>query len=146
MIEKKERKSIEDIFFDYDEDYFRMVEKAVIEWIALSSDEKAIYAAGGGAFQFDQNRKLMRQSGVVIYIKGSFELLWERLKNYEHRPLIFGRTIEEKRKRLEKLYEMRIENFDETHFTLDVDGKSPELCAQELFEMVVNSEKISLEE
>ena len=37
---------------------------------------------------------------------------------------------------------MRIENFDESHLTLDVEGKSPEVCAEELFEMVVNSEKV----
>jgi shikimate kinase len=86
-IEKREGKTIGDIFKEKGEDYFRKVEKHTLEtYLQL---DNVIIASGGGTPCFFHNMKKMNQHGITIYLVSTPAELAGRLKKEkESRPLI----------------------------------------------------------
>lgn len=81
---------------------FRAREEAVIaELTALSG---IVLATGGGAVLSPLTRNNLRQSGVVIYLRGSPEHLYERTRHDRNRPLL---QTENPLARLRELYLQR---------------------------------------
>lgn len=87
-IEKKENKTILWIFKHEGEETFRTMEKnALLE--LTKSEEPTVIALGGGTVTFEDNLKLVKNNGLVVYIELSAEQLAERLKkSRQKRPLI----------------------------------------------------------
>ena len=81
--------TIPEIFERFDEKYFRDGERRVIA--RLLNDEPCILATGGGAFLSNENRKMIGESGVSVWIKADLETLWERVKDKTSRPLLNGK-------------------------------------------------------
>tara|TARA_B100000767_G_scaffold9492_1_gene9330 strand:- start:589 stop:1095 length:507 start_codon:yes stop_codon:yes gene_type:complete len=91
-IEKKEKRSISDIFKKDGELYFRMLETQVLK----SINQDSIVACGGGLPAYNNNMELINSKGISIYLKASISCLFNRLKKEkEHRPLISNKTDEE---------------------------------------------------
>jgi len=88
VIVAAEKKSIQQIFHDNGEEYFRVKEQEVLE--ALSEDHSnVIIATGGGTPCFFNNIDFMRQQGKVIWLNTSVDILLQRLlKQKQSRPLI----------------------------------------------------------
>ncbi len=80
--------TIPEIFERFDEQYFRDGERRVIT--RLLNDEPCVLATGGGAFLSDENRKIIGERGVSVWIKADLETLWERVKDKTSRPLLNG--------------------------------------------------------
>jgi shikimate kinase len=80
--------TIPEIFERFDEQYFRDGERRVIA--RLLNDEPCVLATGGGAFLSNENRKMISESGVSVWIKADLETLWERVKDKTSRPLLNG--------------------------------------------------------
>ena len=60
--------------------FFRSLEKTVIS--RLKGDENAIIALGGGAVIDNDNQRMLKKVGTLLYLKVSREILFERfLKN-----------------------------------------------------------------
>lgn len=78
--------SISDIFELYGEDAFRDVEKKVIT--RLLEGEAQIIATGGGAFINDENRKLIKEKGVSVWLRAELPILVERTGRRGGRPLL----------------------------------------------------------
>ncbi|MDF1544589.1 MAG: shikimate kinase [bacterium] len=90
LIEKRCKKSIPRIFDEDGEKFFRQLESEVIE--SLSRKRKAaVVALGGGAFQSRNNRAVVADIGVSIYLSCSVRELYRRLSHATDRPLITGR-------------------------------------------------------
>ena len=68
------------------EEGFRRRESAVIGELAGRSG--CIVATGGGAVLCAENRRLMRASGTVVYLRARLENLWERTRHDASRPLL----------------------------------------------------------
>jgi shikimate kinase len=68
------------------EEGFRRRESAVLA--ELSQGVNQVVATGGGAVLSAENRKLMRASGTVVYLRARLENLWERTRNDSSRPLL----------------------------------------------------------
>ena len=80
--------SIADIFETYGEIFFRAKETEVLIKI-IASNKKAIIATGGGTACFNDNMKLMNDSGVTIWLNDSINKIIERIKPLkELRPLL----------------------------------------------------------
>ena len=60
-------------------------ELAIAELTALSD---VVLATGGGAILSATNRELLRSRGIVIYLRGSPEHLFERTRHDRNRPLL----------------------------------------------------------
>jgi shikimate kinase len=65
---------------------FRRRESAVIQ--ELASRQGLVVATGGGAVLAEENRRLMRDHGTVVYLHASLDHLHERTRRDISRPLL----------------------------------------------------------
>ena len=65
---------------------FRQRETAALE--SLVQRDGLVLATGGGAVLAAENREMMRQNGIVIYLKANVHDLWLRTRNDKNRPLL----------------------------------------------------------
>jgi len=82
-------KSIEKIFDDDGEDYFREIESCLLKSLSLGKKD-FIMATGGGAPCFFDNMDFMNAHGITFYINASPAQLKERLsgRGLQKRPLL----------------------------------------------------------
>ncbi|WP_438957256.1 shikimate kinase [Cognatiyoonia sp.] len=78
--------SIAEIFERDGEAFFRKREAEVIE--RLISGEPCILSTGGGAFMSEGNRKTIEEKGVSVWLNADLDLLWERVRHKDTRPLL----------------------------------------------------------
>ncbi|MGA7751062.1 MAG: shikimate kinase [Gallionella sp.] len=65
---------------------FRLRETAAIR--DLVGRDNMVLATGGGAVLEEQNRAMLQQNGIVIYLKASVHDLWQRTRHDRNRPLL----------------------------------------------------------
>ena len=65
---------------------FRLREAAAIR--DLVGRDNMVLATGGGAVLEEQNRVMLQQNGIVIYLKASVHDLWQRTRHDRNRPLL----------------------------------------------------------
>jgi shikimate kinase len=103
LIETEEGRTINEIFATDGEEYFRNLETQVIGRLA-EDDRKLVISVGGGLPVRDENRKLMRRAGRVVYLNTGVDELERRLKGDTTRPLLAGSDL---RKKITDLMEKR---------------------------------------
>lgn len=120
--------NITDIFAEYGEEYFRDLEtEAVKQVCALACD--ALIATGGGCVLREENVRLFKQCGIIVFLRTRFETLLERLKGDESRPLLRG----DGRVRLEKLYAERSPLYERVaDIIVDTDRLTPREILEEI--------------
>jgi len=85
-ITKRTGVTISHIFDVEGEDGFRLRETAAITDLAGSSN--MVLATGGGAVLAAQNREMLQQNGIIVYLKANARELWQRTRHSSHRPLL----------------------------------------------------------
>ena len=85
-IEKAAGKSIEDIFADHGEPYFREGERKVLARLLRSGPQ--VLATGGGAFMNEETRAAIAEHGVSVWLKAELPLLVRRVGKRGNRPLL----------------------------------------------------------
>ncbi|WP_439140062.1 shikimate kinase, partial [Roseicyclus sp.] len=85
-IESSAQLSIAEIFARYGEPFFREKESAVIA--RLLAGPPCILSTGGGAWMSQANRALLTENAVVLWLKADLELLWQRVRHKNTRPLL----------------------------------------------------------
>jgi shikimate kinase len=65
---------------------FRQRESATL--FSLVEADDLVLATGGGAILAEQNREMLQQNGIVIYLKATVHELWQRTKHDRNRPLL----------------------------------------------------------
>ena len=98
-IERRTGVKIPLIFELEGEDGFRKRETMALEELCQLSD--MIMATGGGAVLMPENRKLLKDSGKIIYLRGKVNDLYQRTRHDKTRPLLQGGNMKQK---LERLY------------------------------------------
>jgi len=86
VIEERTGVDIATIFEIEGEQGFRDREEQVIA--ELCEKKNIILATGGGVILRENNRKIMSQSGHVVYLKTTAELLYSRIRYDKTRPLM----------------------------------------------------------
>lgn len=120
-IEKEQRKQISDIFEKEGEDFFRDLETGYLQSLQLFSKNQVI-STGGGLPLREENRRLLKQLGITVYLKAKPGTIYERLKGDKNRPLLQGKNPEEK---IQALMVARESVYAETaDITVTVDDKS----------------------
>ena len=94
VITAKEQKSIEQIFAEDGEAYFRSLERKTIEQL-IQEQNVFVLGVGGGAFMNDQTRAVLLESAIVIFLKADFATLQQRVGSGEGRPLFKGKNVEQ---------------------------------------------------
>ncbi|MDR2083884.1 MAG: shikimate kinase [Bacteroidales bacterium] len=80
IIAQKLNLSISEIFNIYGEEYFRKCESEVLKY-SIDEFEGFVMATGGGLACNENNIKTMLDNGIVVYVKASPEVLYNRIKN-----------------------------------------------------------------
>jgi shikimate kinase len=86
VIEERCGVKIPVIFEMEGEEGFRKREAQVIN--EISSEHDIVLATGGGAVLLPENRKVLSERGLVIYLHANPIELWHRTKGGEGRPLL----------------------------------------------------------
>ncbi len=102
-IETAAAASIAEIFARDGEAFFRDREFEVIG--RLLSGEPCILSTGGGAFLSERNRRQIHDKGISVWLDADVDLLWERVKHKDTRPLL---KTENPRQTLRDLFEARV--------------------------------------
>jgi shikimate kinase len=85
-ITRAARRSITEIFDAEGEQGFRSRETAAL--MQLADTPAAVVACGGGVVLVDENRRLLKETGVVVYLKVSAEEAIARIGDTTGRPLL----------------------------------------------------------
>ena len=131
VIEDAEGLTIPEIFEMYTEIGFRRIESLTIEEIANSSQQ--VISTGGGAFENEENRKVLLNSGKVFYLYAPAEVLYDRIKTQSNRPLLQCENPEET---FRDLLDKRDSNYRKADYIIDTGSLSPELVAKEILRRV----------
>ncbi|MGE3176274.1 MAG: shikimate kinase [Vicinamibacterales bacterium] len=111
MIERREHMTVADVFARKGEPYFRAAERAVlIEQLPM---RHAVIATGGGTFVDPQNRAVIDQDGVSVWIDVPLERLIARVPADGRRPLASDRG------EFERLYLLRRAAYQQAQVRLD---------------------------
>ncbi len=127
IVEQSEGSSIQEIFANFGEQYFRQKESQAIKAVT-SEVSAAVVALGGGAVMDAGNSELIKKNGKVIWLKANLATLIFRLTNDTNtiRPLL-GKNISENLSELVNLREKIYEKLAD--FTIDVDLTTVEEAA-----------------
>jgi shikimate kinase len=86
LIEADQKTTITEIFSAFGEPYFRDVETRIIQ--RVMAERNQVVSTGGGAVLRDENRAAFKQAGIVICLSARPEVIYERIKQETHRPLL----------------------------------------------------------
>lgn len=130
QVERRTGRTVRQIFEQEGESAFRVHEaEALAE--ALAADEPAVVAAAGGTVLDEANRRRMRDSGTVVWLRVPPTLLAERAQRGEHRPLL----AEEPEAVISRLVSEREALYEEVaDVVVDVGERSPEDVVDRLLE------------
>ncbi len=125
-IEKQEEMRVIEIFEKKGEDYFRVVETALLK--KLSQTSESIISLGGGAIASDANFIIIKSTGKIIYLKSSAEMAYKRLRFKKDRPAfvfegVESPTEEQFLERINQLLESRKIYYEQCDFIIDTDNQ-----------------------
>ncbi|WP_276367118.1 shikimate kinase [Chryseolinea sp. H1M3-3] len=117
-IEKKENKSVQEIFSQNGEDYFRQLEATILrEWASAPQD--FVMGTGGGAPCFYDGINIINQSGISIFLDVPVDELQSRLANAIDRPLLNSGDESAKKMKLHSLRIARLPIYKKAHITIE---------------------------
>jgi shikimate kinase len=130
-IEAAAGKTINEIFADHGEDYFRDGEGRVIA--RLLDDGPVVLATGGGAYMNDSTRAEIARKGVSVWLKADLEILLERVSRRDTRPLL---RQGDPREIMQGLIEARYPVYAGADITIESRDVPHEVIVEEIIEAV----------
>lgn len=126
-IVEREKMSIPDIFETYGEEYFRNLETGLL--IELQDKKNTVISCGGGVALRKENVVEMKKNGRVVLLTASPEIVFERIKNSDDRPVLKGRKDI---KGITELMEQRREKYEAAaDIVINTDNKTVlEICEE----------------
>ncbi len=119
IIEKKERKKIDEIFKTKGEKYFRKIEEKTT--LKFLDRERQVISLGGGSFLNKKVRNKALSSSVTVWMDLSIKFILKRLKNVKKRPLLDGKDLENS---FGKIYNDRKKIYSQANFKIKCDFKN----------------------
>lgn len=134
QVEREEKCLIHDIFAQRGEEYFRDVERRIVENILRQKN--VVVATGGGLPIFNGMMNVISNAGITIYLDASLDSLWNRLTidraELDKRPLLRKAG----RNGLEKMILARASIYSRSQFRYSTDNKSLTDIAKEIAEIL----------
>lgn len=127
-IEKRTGVTIHVIFEIEGEAGFRQRESTLVN--ELARDQDIVLATGGGAVLLEENRKILKEHGVVVYLQADIETLVERTRRDRNRPLL---QTEDPRGKIEELLRQREPIYREVaDVVVDTGQRAPSSVARDI--------------
>ena len=114
---KEAKKSINAIFEEDGETYFRDIEEKIC--IELLEHNNCVISLGGGSIINKKIRNLIKQNSYSIYLEVKINYLLDRIKSSKKRPLLNKKL--DKIDILKNLYNERQEFYEKADFTVNND-------------------------
>ena len=135
LIVKREGLSIQEIFSEKGEAYFRSLEGSLLEELSEMKLANTVISCGGGMVVNPENVVKMREIGVVVYLSASPGSIYQRVKDDGERPLLndnmnvefIGKLLSKRKEFYEKAADIRIKT----------DGKSVMKICQEIMRKIL---------
>ena len=130
LIEKKEGCSINIIFKNKGEKYFRLLENEIT--LKILKKNRLVVSLGGGAFLDKTVRTVVKGSSVSFWLDVSSRVLIKRLRKSKKRPLLFNKDLNET---INKLYLERRKIYREANFRVKCNSIGPELIVKKILKI-----------
>lgn len=128
-----EGKSINEIFHEQGEEYFRLREKEIMH-ILTESHPSFIMACGGGTPCYFNNVEYMNRSGTTVWLNTSLPVLYERLlKEKSERPLLKNLTDDQLKAFIGKKFADRRIYYEQAEIKIDDDNVLTEQLIEKIF-------------
>jgi len=136
LIEKTAGLKISAVFAKLGEAYFRDIETEIIK--SITKDSSQVIATGGGAVLRDENLNALKSNGVVFCLTASEELIFDRIKDNNERPLL---QVENPKEKIRELLAKRMPRYMMADFIINTDGLTQEEVSEKIikeYERIVN--------
>lgn len=135
IIEEKMEMKISKIFNKKGEKFFRKLETQVLE--NIEDEENQIISCGGGIVLKEENRKMLKEKGSVIFLKGDIKTMMDRVEDDDNRPVLFsvfrGENSDKKYEAFKDILDKRMPLYLEAaDITIEIENKRPEVIANEI--------------
>jgi shikimate kinase len=143
VIEVEQSKSVVEIFEDSGEDFFRELEAKTLT--RLSQLDNVIISLGGGTISSNNNFSIIKNSGKLIYLKVSPDIIYQRIKNKINRPLFRDLVLSENSEddflnKINEHLEDRLKYYEKADITINTDqtriGVTVDKLAQQIRRMI----------
>jgi len=114
LIELKEKRTISDIFAKNGEPYFRRLEKRTLK--EASTQKNFVVACGGGIVLDPDNIRIMKETGIIICLAATADVVLKRTCTQTHRPLL---NVADPKKQIEHLMKLRAPYYAQANKMID---------------------------
>ena len=134
LIETKEGSSINLIFRNKSENYFRRLENIVSLEELKKSD--SVISLGGGAFLNNAIRRAVKYSSVSFWLDVDINELTKRLNQTKRRPLLAGKNLKDN---INKIYLERKKTYSEADYRIKCNFLDPETIVNKILKIYEKS-------
>ena len=134
LIEDKEGSSINFIFENKSENYFRKIEKDIT--LAELKKYDSVISLGGGAFLNNSIRKSAKKLSISFWLDVPIDKLIKRLKNNNKRPLLLKKNTNEQ---VKKIYFDRKKIYNEADYRIKCNSLKSEEIANKILRLYEKS-------
>lgn len=140
-IEQRQKMSVSDIFAVKGEEAFRAMETDCLRELIRTADRQII-SVGGGLPMREENHGLLKELGMVFYLKVTPEVVYRRVKSDTTRPLL---QVENPMERIRELLGSRAPVYEAcADVVVDVSDKTFEEIIKEIARAIKEQEAKAL--
>ncbi|MHA1541153.1 MAG: shikimate kinase [Alphaproteobacteria bacterium] len=132
-IERTSNFSIIELFSIYGEEWFRKGEAGVLKRMLETAPIQKVLSTGEGAFLAKENRKMIKEKAISIWLKADLDLLVRRTSYKKTRPQLLNT---DSRKVLQKLMEERSAIYAEADIIIETKNESLKKTADKVLEVL----------
>ena len=124
--------SIPDIFQKFGEEHFRGLETEQLR--KMNVIENHVISTGGGIILRDDNEKLMKDLGIIIFLDININSQIDRVKNRKNRPLLNNKSLKDNLLSLKKIRDPIYKKI--SNYIIDVSGKERDQVINEIQKII----------
>ena len=124
--------SIPDIFEKFGEEHFRNLETEQLR--KMDAIENHVISTGGGIILKDDNKKLMKSLGLIIFLDINISSQMDRVKNRKNRPLLNDKNLKDNLLSLKKIRDPIYKKI--SNYIIDVSGKERNQVINEIQKII----------
>ena len=124
--------SIPDIFEKFGEEHFRNLETEQLR--KMDGIENHVISTGGGIILKDDNKKLIKDLGFIVFLDININSQMDRVKNRKNRPLLNDMNLKDNLLSLKKIRDPIYKKI--SNYIIDVSGKERDQVINEIQKII----------